>query len=126
MRRRRIGDWGRAMAREVFLSAALRANRNGEASQGGLGCVANTGVISVRFGSVAMIGLSRCFFGSVARKELRGFFGLVQACGTRKVRSAPRQARGKLAAIEGVRRIAWRASMVRRAPRNRADVTKPL
>src|SRR5216684_3920691 len=72
------------MARQVFLSAALRANRNGEASQGGLGCVANTGVISVRFGSVAMIALSRCFFGSVARKELRGFFGLVQACGTKR------------------------------------------
>ncbi len=35
---------------------------------GGLGCVANTGVISGRFGSVAIIGLSKRFFGSVAKK----------------------------------------------------------
>jgi len=88
--------------------------------------VANTGVISGRFGSVAMLGLSRCFFGSVARKELRGFFGLERASGTRKVHSAPRQARGKLAAIEGVKRTAWRASMVGKARKKRAELTKPL
>jgi len=34
--------------------------------------------------------------------------------------------RGRLAAIEGVRRTAWRGRMVRRARRNRADLTKPL
>jgi hypothetical protein len=39
---------------------------------GGLGSVATTGVILGDFGSVAMIRLSRRFFGSVARKGVRG------------------------------------------------------
>src|SRR5260370_4736734 len=111
---------------EGFHSPSFGVNRNGEAPVGGLGWVENRGVISGRFGSVAMLGLRRCFFGSVARKELRGFWGLVRASGTRKVRSAPRQARGKLAAIDGVKRIAWRVSMVGRARKNRAELTKPL
>jgi hypothetical protein len=111
---------------EGFHSPAFGVNRNREAPLGGLGCVANRGVISGRFGSVAMLGLSGCFFGSVARKELRGFWGLVRASGTRKVHSAPRQARGKLAGIEGVKRTARRASMVGRARKNRAELTKPL
>src|SRR5258708_39382182 len=111
---------------EGFHSPAFWVNRNGEAPRGGLGCVANTGVISGRFGSVAMLGLSRCFFGSVARKELRGFFGLERASGARKVHCATRQARGKLAAIGGVKRTAWRASMAGKARKNRAELTKPL
>jgi len=108
---------------EGLHSPAFGVNRNRETRQGGLGCVANTGVISGHFGSVAMLGLSRCFFGSVARKELRRFFGLERASGARKVRSATRQARGKLAAIEGVKRTAWRASMVGKARKNRAELT---
>src|SRR5260370_37778732 len=95
---------------EGLHSPAFGVNRNRETRQGGLGCVANTGVISGHFGSVAMLGLSSCFFGSVARKELRRFFGLERASGASKDRSATRQTRGKLAAVARATRTPWRTS----------------
>jgi hypothetical protein len=73
-----------------------------------------------------MIGLSGLFFGSVASKELRGLFDFARASIARKVRSNPREGLGKLVAIEGVRRTAWRGHMAGKAGVNLADLAKLL
>ena len=61
-------DWARD---DGVLGVPFCRAERWEEPQGGLGCVANAGVISRRFGSVAMTGLSRGFFGSVATKGVR-------------------------------------------------------